>query len=207
MLLNHSIVKKPPKKDFPQGFLWGNNGIFRSVERTEFQAIVPHASIATPGLAPIKTEFRLRVPKVPKQRVKAIIKQVNQYPNLEQLFYLYWRGTGWEVVKPEQECTPSSCLCLEQFPEPASIEIHSHGSMGAFFSSTDDAEETGCRISSVVGRNSDCPKGLASHRAERTGKANRLEIISRVCVHGLFAIVDSAHVYEGVEDYCYVKYS
>jgi PRTRC genetic system protein A len=192
MLLNHSIIreKSSREKTLPQGFLWAGNGIFRSVERAEFKAIVPYASVETPGLPEINTKFQLLVPQVPQTKVQAIIEQINQYPNLEQLFYLYWRGTNWEVVKPEQECTANSCLCLETFPEPAVIEIHSHGCMGAFFSSTDDAEETGCRISTVIGRQN-----------------GQLEIISRVCVHGLFMIIDSHHLYATIEDYCRVKYS
>ena len=122
---------------------------------------------------------------VPQNKVKSIIDRINQYPNLEQLFYLYWRDAAWEVICPEQECTPTSCISLEQHPEPAAIEIHSHGSMGAFFSATDDREENGCRISTVIGRSKD-----------------RLEIVSRVCAHGLFLDVASDRIYQNINSHC-----
>ncbi|MBE9048638.1 hypothetical protein IQ255_30390 [Pleurocapsales cyanobacterium LEGE 10410] len=125
------------------------------------------------------------MPQVPQNKVKAIIDRINQYPNLEQLFYLYWRGTGWEVICPEQECTPTSCISVEQHPESAAIEIHSHGAMGAFFSATDNREENGCRISTVIGRS----KG-------------QLEIVSRVCAHGLFLDVASDQIYQNINSYC-----
>jgi hypothetical protein len=91
----------------------------------------------------------LLVPPVPHTKVKAIIEQIQQEPDLEQLFYLYWRGDRWEVLYPEQECTPSTCIAGDRFLEPAVIEIHSHGAARAFFSGTDDLEENGCRISTV----------------------------------------------------------
>lgn len=185
MLLNHSIVRSESAQDLPSGYLWAGNGIFRSVSRTEFNATITHHSVTTPGLTELLPSFELLVPKVSQDKVKGIVNRINQHPDLEQLFYLYWRGTAWEVICPEQECTPTSCISLEKHPEPAAIEIHSHGSMGAFFSSTDDQEENGCRISTVIGRNK-----------------NQLEIVSRVCAHGLFLDVSSDRIYQNINSYC-----
>ena len=185
MLLNHSIVKSRLPKDLPPGYLWAGNGIFRSVLRTEFNATIAHSLVTTPGLVELSSSFELLVPKVPQDKIKSIIELIKQYPDLEQLFYLYWRGTAWEVIRPEQECTPTSCISLEQHPEPAAIEIHSHGAMGAFFSATDNREENGCRISTVIGRNN-----------------NQLEIVSRVCAHGLFLNVSSSQIYQNINSYC-----
>ena len=185
MLLNHSIVKPESVQNLPPGYLWAGNGIFRSVSRTEFSATIAHSLVTTPGLVKLIPEFKLLVPQVPQNKVKAIIDRINQYPDLEQLFYLYWRGTAWEIICPEQECTPTNCISLEQHPEPAAIEIHSHGSMRGFFSSTDDREENGCRISTVIGRSNE-----------------RLEIVSRVCAHGLFLDLSSDRIYQNINSYC-----
>ena len=185
MLLNHFIVRSRSTQDCPPGYLWAGNGIFRSVSRTEFNATIAHSLVTTPGLAELSPSFELIVPQVPQNKVKSIIDRINQYPNLEQLFYLYWRGTVWEVICPEQECTPTSCISLEQHPEPAAIEIHSHGAMRAFFSATDNKEENGCRISTVIGRSN-----------------NQLEIVSRVCAHGLFLEIASDRIYQNINSYC-----
>lgn len=185
MLLNYSIVKSKSAQNLPSGYLWAGNGIFRSVTRTEFNATIAHSLVTTPGLAELSPSFKLLVPKVPPDKVKAIIDRINQHPNLEQLFYLYWRGNAWEAICPEQECTPTNCISLEQHPEPAVIEIHSHGSMAAFFSATDSREENGCRISTVIGRTN-----------------NQLEIVSRVCAHGLFLNVASDQIYQNINTYC-----
>lgn len=186
MLLSHAIFTPELKQDLPTGLIWAGNGIFRSVKRIEFTAIVLHHQVNTPCLPELTQDFKLLVPQVPQDQVKKIIDRVNEHATLEQLFYLYWRATSWEVIQPEQECTPSSCVSLEQYPEPAVIEIHSHGAMGAFFSSTDDREENGCRISTVIGR-----------------RNNQLEINSRVCVHGLFLNVPTDAIFENINNYCH----
>jgi hypothetical protein len=185
VLLNHSLVKSESAQGHLPGYLWAGNGIFRSVSRTEFNATIAHHLVTTPGLPELLPSFELLVPQVPQAKVKGMIELIEQHLDLEQLFYLYWRGTAWEVIRPEQECTPTSCISVEQHPEPAAIEIHSHGSMGAFFSGADNREENGCRISTVIGR-----------------KQNQLEIISRVCAHGLFLNVASEQIYQNIDSYC-----
>lgn len=186
MLIEHSTAKANAKTTaFKAGYIWAGNGIFRSASRTEFKAVVLHDPVKTPGLRLLKQDFQLLVPPLPEAKVQTITERILKYPNLEQLFYLYWKGNQWEVVYPEQECTPNTCISLETYPEPAVIEIHSHGSMNAFFSVTDNREETGFRVSSVIGRNQ---KGL--------------EIISRVCVHGLFLPISSNLLYNQIDKYC-----
>jgi PRTRC genetic system protein A len=185
MLLSHSVSTELTNNNLPTGFIWAGNGIFRSVTRQEFKAVVCHREVHTPGLPEFEQEFKLLVPPVPHTKVKAIIKQIQQEPNLEQLFYLYWRGDRWEVLYPEQECTPSTCIAGDRFLEPAVIEIHSHGAARAFFSGTDDLEENGCRISTVIGKSN-----------------SQLEIVSRVCVHGLFLPIPSNLIYENISLHC-----
>ncbi|MEN9566104.1 MAG: hypothetical protein RLZZ69_1300 [Cyanobacteriota bacterium] len=207
MLLSHSVAKDLVELsllDLPTGFIWAGNGIFRSAIRQEFKAVVCHREVHTPGLPEFKQEFKLLVPPVPQTKVKAIIEQIQQEPDLEQLFYLYWRSDWttsrdappganplglrdrWEVLYPEQECTPSTCIASDRFLEPAVIEIHSHGAARAFFSDTDDLEENGCRISTVIGKSN-----------------GQLEIVSRVCVHGLFLPIQSSLIYENIYLHCH----
>jgi PRTRC genetic system protein A len=185
MLLSHLVSTELTSNNLPTGFIWAGNGIFRSVTRQEFKAVVYHREVHTPGLPGLKQEFKLFVPPVPQKKVKAIIERIQQEPDLEQLFYLYWRGDRWEVLYPEQECTPSTCIAGDRFPEPAVIEIHSHGAARAFFSGTDDFEEDGCRISTVIGKSN-----------------GQLEIVSRVCVHGLFLPISSNLIYENIHLHC-----
>src|SRR5262249_45119751 len=86
---------------------------------------------------------------------------------LETLFHLIWSPVypwddGWELVAPEQTRSAARCRPLDDSPgsshAQALIEIHSHHSMAASFSSTDDQDETGFRLYGVIGRLSDAPE-------------------------------------------------
>jgi len=86
---------------------------------------------------------------------------------LETLFHLIWSPVypwddGWELVAPEQTRSAARCRPLDDGPgsshAQALIEIHSHHSMPANFSSTDDQDETGFRLYGVIGRLSDAPE-------------------------------------------------
>ncbi|MEL6439161.1 MAG: hypothetical protein AAFQ80_07925 [Cyanobacteria bacterium J06621_8] len=169
-------------------FIWAKNGIFRSVSRTEFKAVVRHARVTTPGLVELTPKFRLLVPFVPQQITSKIIAQVRAKPYLEQLFYLYWNQdvSCWNLVIPKQHQGTLFCQDKNPFPSPPAIEIHSHGTTKAFFSKADDLEETGVRISTVIGNS-----------------LHQLEIVSRVCAHGAFLNISSNLIYQDINQYCH----
>ena len=73
MLLSHWVSTELTSNNLPTGFIWAGNGIFRSVTRQEFKAVVYHREVDTPGLPKFKQEFKLLVPPVPKAKIKAII--------------------------------------------------------------------------------------------------------------------------------------
>ena len=56
---------------------------------------------------------------------------------------------GWTCRMPNALATPTA-LAYENDPR-AVIDLHSHGRMSAFFSSTDDADEQGFRLYVVIG--------------------------------------------------------
>jgi PRTRC genetic system protein A len=69
----------------------------------------------------------------------------------------------WRLAIPEQERSATSCKPIGAAVAPggsyekAVIEVHSHHSMSAFFSSTDDKDEQGFRIYGVLGTIFDRP--------------------------------------------------
>lgn len=68
---------------------------------------------------------------------------------VEVMFYLDKEFGGWRLWQPEQI---QSGVAIEYKPENSLIELHSHHSMGAFFSTTDNADQQGFRIYAVLGR-------------------------------------------------------
>ena len=72
-------------------------------------------------------------------------------------------------------------------PRNVVVDIHSHGAISAFFSTTDDQDDQGLKISIVVGhldKSPWYPDGLAS----------------RVCVYGYYALVAPVPLFNTGED-------
>jgi hypothetical protein len=82
---------------------------------------------------------------------------------VESLFHLEWRGY-WHLTIPKQRRTASTVIPFDDGATSsyasALIELHSHHDMRAFFSSTDDRDETGFRVYAVIGRIFTCPELL-----------------------------------------------
>ena len=188
MLIKHQILEEDKiNKAHASSLIWAGNGIFRYDKRGEFETITCHCPVVTPGLAVLDSDFQLLVPKVPEKLVIQVLETVKKYGNLERLFYLYWRKTGWELLEPMQEGSQTNCRSLDPYPQAAPIEIHSHGRGEAFFSNTDNLEENGFRVSIVLG-----------------GVGNELEIAARACVHGKFLPICPSEVLENINSYCHV---
>ena len=73
---------------------------------------------------------------------------------IEVMFYLDSMQGEWRLWRPPQV---QSKVSIQYTPENSLVEIHSHHSMGAFFSTTDDADQQGFRIYAVLGRINTCP--------------------------------------------------
>jgi hypothetical protein len=62
------------------------------------------------------------------------------------------------VVKPAQRATATAVVGAEENTSNVILDLHSHGNMGAFWSGTDNADEQGFRVYSVIGRLDERPE-------------------------------------------------
>jgi len=138
-------------------------------EREELEVHFPIAQAEIRGLTASEPVFNFKPPPVPWDMVSEIWRESHHYGSegLETLFHLIWSPVypwddGWELVAPEQTRSAARCRPLDDGPGSsharALIEIHSHHSMAARFSSTDDTDETGFRLYGVIGRLSEAPE-------------------------------------------------
>jgi hypothetical protein len=74
--------------------------------------------------------------------------------NLEFMYHFRFDpgGRGWFVTRPEQERSGARVGYLNRDPGGVVLDLHSHHTMPAFFSSTDDRDERGGRFYAVMGR-------------------------------------------------------
>jgi PRTRC genetic system protein A len=89
----------------------------------------------------------------------------------------------WRLEIPEQIATDSTVIPVDDSPgssyQRARVEVHSHHNYSAFFSPTDDAEQTRFLIFAVLGRIYERP-----------------EIRVRIGIYGQFYDIEAAHIFE-----------
>jgi PRTRC genetic system protein A len=161
MFVDYSFAKEQPTGK-PAGmyeYVVAQNGVFVRAERPGLQVQIGIASADYPinGLVGLDTFVVLTVPKVPEKALSTILEQARKAAPNEILFWLQPptpERSGWRMITPEQVASPMAVHPVDPFdPEsiPTLIEVHSHHGMEAFFSGTDDRDETGFRIYAVLG--------------------------------------------------------
>jgi len=157
----------PPITAMGYEYLVAGNGLFIRAENARLEACVPVATARLYRLPGVEPFAHLKVPRVPYQLLWRIFHDARrQLPN--EAMYQFVRGNhAWSLYRPNQKQAIFS-LSFDDEAE-AVIDLHSHGSLGAFFSNTDDADEQGLRFYAVIGHVDDdmpeirCRVGVYGH--------------------------------------------
>jgi len=156
----HRDYDPPPLQGAMFDYVVAADGVFVHAQRDGLGVCFRIAPAEVRGLAKCSELFAFALPKVPEELMSELCYRAEEWANgrLETLFHLVWTpvylwNEGWELIEPEQARASTSCRpdepCLSA--ERAIIEIHSHHTMPARFSGTDDADETGFRLYGVIG--------------------------------------------------------
>lgn len=165
-LVDYKIVKLREKLPLHSSsmfeYLIGSNGIFVRAVRPGLEVIIPvelfTASIR--GLERIEPLVRLTTGRIPQQILIQMWKEsciaALAEPPLEIVFHIHHIQEQWQLVIPEQTQSYEKCRVIEYGLDSsyinATVEVHSHNRMAAFFSGADDADEGGFRIFAVLGK-------------------------------------------------------
>ena len=160
-------------------YVLGSGGLYVQSESAHLVARIPVALGRVRGLAPVPEKVALPHGRIPPQLFEQGLHWFQEDPDTERLFALRWDGGAYRLVVPPQAGTATSL----RYRPPAGVvaEFHSHGSLSAFFSATDDRDEQGFRLYGVAGRLDTLLP----------------ELSLRVGVYGHFAPVDWWQVFEG----------
>lgn len=166
-------------------YIVAGNGLFVRAEDSRLAALVPITKARLSGLADVEPYARLKIPRVPAEWLWSVLNSARAYlPNEAMYQFIYdpafpnWNG--WRCGTPPQVAGVVSVTFADH--GNAVIDLHSHNSMGAFFSTTDDEDEGGLRFYVVIGR-LDTP---------------RPEIAVRMGVYGHHWEVPATEVFEGL---------
>lgn len=165
-------------------YVLGSNGLFLHARNKLMEVFMPYiifsgSNKSVRGLAELKPYINLPK-KVPASILDQMVDASYQALPNEILFHLYWGQGEWSLYVPKQEQRHGSVTPLEDNLY-APIEIHSHNSMPAFFSDTDNKDETGLRIYGVLGK---------------VGRGCTVDIKLRVSIYAHYSVLPYQLVFE-----------
>ncbi len=136
------------------------DGVRYEKTRTHFMA----ASAATSGhVFPEEGDFVYRLPQLPNAlmfNIGCLFRRIAKEHGTEAIVRIEYNPNveGYRIVIPEQKVTAATVTAERASGDEdeegwfKAVEIHSHGLFDAFFSSTDDKDETLSGIYGVIGR-------------------------------------------------------
>jgi len=146
----------PPRKMYE--YLFAGNGIFLRAQRDGLTACIPHLLTPIQGLPDLHPRISLTGPPITQNIMSTILSEALQawkHPGgpEEALFHCTYTD-HWSLTIPDQIRTYASVHCRNPFTPSSNtclVEIHSHHEMPAYFSDTDNEDETGFRVFGVLG--------------------------------------------------------
>jgi PRTRC genetic system protein A len=163
MLVGHCVEEVPGDLKKKVIYVWQGNGIWE-IRNLRLGTFTTHIhEFKTPGLdCNLKEGWALNVPKIPATLLDMTLsffrKIYDKHSSEVFLQYFYdEKSKEYLLHCPKQKVSGASVSYErdEKFETREKIlvfEIHSHGSMGAFFSGTDDKDEKDDRFFGVIGK-------------------------------------------------------
>jgi len=153
------FVGEQKKYNKPVNYILAGNGL-KERRENEIGVFVTPVEKA-PGLDPVADGFHMKLPRLPIQILWQIIgffRSVNDKMKTEVMVQVFWNREKkvYFIYVPKQEVSSAHV----DFTHDKDLErkhlwvadIHSHNTMGASFSGTDDKDEKAARIYGVIGK-------------------------------------------------------
>lgn len=153
----------PPLGDLMYRYVVAGNGLFIRAEDSRMEALVPVSFAKAYGLVDLEPYARLKAERIPADYLWSIFESARRHlPNEAMYQFIYdpsdaVPGRPWRCVMPEA----TARLAHVEFADAADavVDLHSHGILDAFFSTTDDEDEKGLRFYVVIGKvDTDAPQ-------------------------------------------------
>jgi len=158
-------------------YILGSGGLYVRTRSPLLEATICITPAEVRGLAPVAEEVRLIHGRIPRGIYNSALVVLYGDPHKERYLAVTWTG-AYHIAYPSQKGDGGS-VEYERVPNTV-LDIHSHGSMAAFFSGTDDRDEQGMRLSMVLGKID----------------TNEPEYLMRVGIYGYFADVSFEEVFQ-----------
>jgi len=130
-------------------YIFAETGVFIRAQNPLLRATLRISPAEIRGLAPLYEDLELVHGKIPRALYDLAISALVASCPLERYLAVTWEDR-YHLTTPTQSREPAEV----RYKRVGStvLDIHSHGTMGAFFSGVDDADEQGLRLYMVVGK-------------------------------------------------------
>lgn len=130
-------------------YVTAGNGVLLEAENEYLAARIQVAEGLVRGLAPLNQRIVLKRGRIPGRLWELAVDIFLADSDKEKLVVIRWENGEYRLSMPEQVGTAGGIDYKP--PADAVIELHSHGPLRAFFSTTDDNDEQGFRLYGVAG--------------------------------------------------------
>lgn len=148
------LINKPEGPEGTPGSFYtywlAGNGVFVNANSPYLKARVRIAGTLVRGLKPLETRLELKKGPIPRRLWDFALSVFMADITREKYLVVVWEDGAYRIRQPAQE-GGAARVEYERVPN-AVLDIHSHGTMGAFFSPTDDRDEQAFRLYMVAGR-------------------------------------------------------
>jgi len=158
-------------------YILAENGVFVEAEGNLLAARVPVTSGQIRGLEPVEPVVVLRHGLIPQHLFDLALSAMLADISREHYIAVTWND-GYHLYVPEQAGTGGGVEYL--VGSQVVLDLHSHGRMTPWFSTTDNKDEQGLKLYGVVGKLGKTP-----------------EVRLRVGVYGSFHPISWGDVFEG----------
>lgn len=140
----------PPQAAMKE-YIVAGNGLFVRAEDSRISALIPVAPAYCQGLELLRPHVHLLLKRIPANYLHSVLKSARKALPAEVMYQFYEpEEGGWACRKPAQ-ATDVVSVAFEDDGR-AVVDLHSHNTMNAFFSGTDDKDEAGFRLYCVIGK-------------------------------------------------------
>lgn len=140
-------------------YVLAGQGLFKWAISPHFEARIMIAPCRVAGLPDWPVPSPMTVPLIPAKWLRSVIAHAQGKGAIEQMYHFhYFKANGWRVSLPAQSADPGRVGYAGAAEPSIVMDLHSHHSMSAYFSATDNRDEQGCRFYGVIGNIFDCPE-------------------------------------------------
>lgn len=150
----HTGQTLPPFNAIAYQYVIAQNGVFIRAQNHFVKAILPICAAQNGdihGLHALTPSIDLLIPRAPESMLAAAVADSIRAGNIETLYFLHIHEQRFQLCKPEQNASTTRVTSKEESPPGTFAELHSHHDMHAFWSHTDDEDESGFRFFGVIG--------------------------------------------------------